>query len=62
MYLLLTKPEAVNNGCKCFEEGESSQSDWQLCFCGDDKVIDDGDHVYEANITKKKTVTAQSSL
>merc|ERR1719220_2361529 len=31
---LLTKPEALNNGCKCPEEGESCQADWQLCFRG----------------------------
>ena len=34
LHLLLTKPEALNDGRKCLEEGESNQTDWKLLLCG----------------------------
>ena len=34
LHLLLTKPEALNDGRKCLEEGESNQTNWKLLLCG----------------------------
>ena len=58
LHLLLTKPEALYDGRKCLEEGESNQTDWKLLLCG--QYVVQELNINHSNLGSKRMVSKKA--